>query len=156
MAASSLRGKKRRRRINNKDNQYQAWKVKLSFLRKFGNTLIKKEQQPGGEEKRCGYGELFPVGGMANTYAKTHQMVWSELTDKERKKFADMQQPAKFRRFVNNTKYMFSPRNENRCLNLQKKRWLFDELQHLGFEFLPESHCLEIEPKEEQQTEEHT
>lgn len=146
MAASSSREiKRRRRRINNKADE--AWRVKLSFLRKFGDALINNEQQPGGE-KKCFYGQFFPVGGLAKTYAQTHQIVWSTLTDAERKEFAGMQEPAKFRRFVNNTKYIFSPQNQNRSVNLKKKRWLFNELQNLGFQFLPQSHCLGIEPKE--------
>ena len=122
-----------------------AWVTKLSFLQRFGQTLIResnKNRNGGSSPPVNNYGECFPVGyGAANTYDHIHGLVWKELSEKEKIEYASLREAKTFRRFVNNTKYMFSPRNTKRELNLKKKRWIFDELQSMGFQFLPQSHC---------------
>lgn len=136
----------RRERDKKKAASSAAWITKLSFLQRFGETLIREsnKNQNGGS---CSspvddYGQCFPVGyGAANTYSHVHSIVWKELSEKEKMEYASLSEAKTFRRFVNNTKYMFSPRNRKRELNLQNKRWIFNELQSMGFRFLPDSHC---------------
>ncbi len=109
----------------------RAWQQKIKFLKvlatKFGIDDYSQLFQKG-----------YCTGG--HTYKSVHRELWDKLTEAEREEFDAFNDPAKIRRFVNNTKFLFSPWNKRRHINLNKKQWLFMQLSSLGFNFLPEQH----------------
>ena len=108
----------------------RAWEQKIKFLKVMATKM-------GIDD----YSQLFQRGSVCgHTYKSVHKETWKKLTQAEREEFGAFDDPAKIRRFVNNTKFLFSPWNKRRLINLHKKQWLFMQLSSLGFNFLPEQH----------------
>ena len=125
-------------RAAKKEKQYSkrqlAWEQKIKFLKKYLNVL---ETNFECDE----YSQLFRKGfSGGHTYKNVHEEVWRNLTTAEREEFDAFNDPAKIRRFINNLKFVFSPLNKRRHINLHNKQWLFMQLSSLEFNFLPQHH----------------